>query len=64
MTTSVENFGPDAERDVGFDNDGTFVETTNKRAAEVLAAHYGKQGIADYAVQSREVDGKTVYRIR
>lgn len=43
--------------------DGSFVETTNRKAAEALAALRG-EGNEEYAVQSRVEDGKTIYRVR
>lgn len=53
------------DRDLAIAADGTFVETTNRRAAEALAAHYARQGEGEeYKVMSREEGGRTIYRIR
>ncbi|KAM0786187.1 hypothetical protein ACM66B_006994 [Microbotryomycetes sp. NB124-2] len=41
-----------------------FVETTNRRAAQVLAAHYLKEGKGEHNVIEKQVNGKTVYCIR
>jgi hypothetical protein len=56
---------PDSS-DLAIAADGSFVETTNKKAAEALAAHYSREGegMEQYAVQSRVENGKTIYRIR
>lgn len=42
------------------DLDQTYVETTNKRVADMLAAQEG----AEFVVHSREVNGRTMYRVR
>ncbi|KAK4051488.1 Guanine nucleotide exchange factor lte1 [Microbotryomycetes sp. JL221] len=44
--------------------DQAFVETTNKRAAEVLAAHYLKEGRGEHNVVEKHVNGKIIYCIR
>ncbi|KAK4049988.1 Guanine nucleotide exchange factor lte1 [Microbotryomycetes sp. JL201] len=46
------------------DIDHAFVETTNKRAAQVMAAHYAKEGRGEHNIIEKQVDGKTVYCIR
>jgi hypothetical protein len=49
----------DATRNLAFAMDGTYVETTNKRVAELLAVQE-----SSFIVDCRQVNGRTMYRIR